>query len=362
MTAAAKRLQHRLDGLEPGNLLAFLALLGLLRALEEATPAWLPRVAWSVAELPLRPVLSLSEAVGRDAIVAAAATGIQRLAARHAFGTFKDLKLPLEIATKKLHQAAGSDSYTADLWAALASDAAVRERNKVLEVEPTPLCLMFGQGYQHFLERLQAVPRQRQPDRGPKRNQPTISETDCLSEALFSPWTRPDATPSFRWDSHEDVRYAHRATDPTDPKTKATTQHGANRLAAVGLAALTVVPRRRAGKVRLDVLGGGRDPDGTFIFTWPIWREPISLAALRTLLGHPGLDQPATRAALGIAELRRARRSSFGRYMNFTPAVAVERRHSPKPSSMRPSPAPQVDARPGLRRSNSRARCMFILQ
>ena len=100
MTAAAKRLQHRLDGLEPGNLLAFLALLGLLRALEEATPAWLPRVAWSVAELPLRPVLSLSEAVGRDAIVAAAATGIQRLAARHAFGTFKDLKLPLEIATK----------------------------------------------------------------------------------------------------------------------------------------------------------------------------------------------------------------------------------------------------------------------
>ena len=28
--------RHRLDGLEPGNLLAFLALLGLLRALEEA--------------------------------------------------------------------------------------------------------------------------------------------------------------------------------------------------------------------------------------------------------------------------------------------------------------------------------------
>ena len=30
--------RHRLDGLEPGNLLAFLALLGLLRALEEAAP------------------------------------------------------------------------------------------------------------------------------------------------------------------------------------------------------------------------------------------------------------------------------------------------------------------------------------
>ena len=318
--SAAARQQHRLVGLEPGNLLAFLALLGLLRALEEATPAWpRPRVAWSVDEPPVRPVLYLPEAVGRNAIVTAAAAGIQRLAVLHDFAPYKDLKLPRPVATKKLRAAAGSDRYTADLWAALVSDAAVRERNKTAEAEPTPLCLIFGQGHQHFLERLQTVPRQRQPDRGPKRNQPTISETDCLSEALFSPWTRPDATYSFRWDSHEDVRYAHRATDPTDAKTKATTQHGANRLAAVGLAALTVVPQRRAGEVRLGVLGGDRETDGTFAFTWPIWRDPISLAAIRTLLGHPRLDDPATRRELGIVERRRARRSAFGKYMTFLP-------------------------------------------
>ena len=318
------RQQHRLVGLEPGNLLAFLALLGLLRALEEATPAWpRPRVAWSVDDPPVRPVLYLAEAVGRDAILTATAAGIQRLAALHRFGTLKDLKLAPEVATEELRRAAGSDRYTADLWAALASDAAVRERNKATEVEPTPLCLIFGQGHQHFLERLQTVPRQRQPDRGPKRNQPTVSETDCLSEALFTPWVRPDATPSFRWDPHEDVRYAHRATDPTNAKTKATTQHGANRLAAVGLAALTVVPRRRAGEARLEVLGGVRDSDGTFTFTWPIWRDPISLAAIRNLLGHPGLDQAATRTALGIVDRRRTRRSSFGRYMNFTHAESL---------------------------------------
>ena len=323
--SAADRQQHRLDGLEPGNLLAFLALLGLLRALEEAAPAWRPRVAWSVDTPPVRPVLSLAKAAGRRAIAATAGEGVLKLAARHDFGPYKDLKLPLEIATKLLHEAACSDSYTADLWAALASDAAVRERNKATEAEPTPLCLIFGQGHQHFLERLRAVPRQRQPDRGPKRNKPTISETDCLSEALFAPWARPDATPSFRWDSHEDVRYAHRATDPTDAKTKATTQHGANRLAAVGLAALTVVPQRHAGEVRLGVIGGGRETDGTFAFTWPIWRVPISLAALRTLLSHPGLDEPATCAELGIVERRQARRSAFGKYMTFTRAAAVAR-------------------------------------
>ena len=87
------------------------------------------------------------------------------------------------------------------------------------------------------------------------------------------------------------MRYALRATDPTDQKTKETTQHGANRLAAVGLAALTVVPERRGARmVRLEMLGGGRDAAGAFAFTWPIWRRPIGLTAIRALLGHPGLD------------------------------------------------------------------------
>ena len=37
---------HILNGLEPDNLLAFLALLGLLRALEKARPEWKPKVYW----------------------------------------------------------------------------------------------------------------------------------------------------------------------------------------------------------------------------------------------------------------------------------------------------------------------------
>ena len=320
--------QHRLDGLEPDNLLAFLALLGLLRSLEEVMPAWLPRVAWTVDEPPVRPLLSVAVAAGKDAIAAAAGAGVMKLASRHDFGPYKDLKMSPETAEQFCSAAAGGrDSYRADLWAALVSDIAVRDRNKVArEVEPTPLCMMFGQGHQHFLERLVAVPREPQPpDRGSGRAKVSISETDCLSKALFTAWSRPDATRSFRWDPHEDVRYALRATDPTDQKTKATTQHGANRLAAVGLSALTVVPQRaRAGTAHLAVLGGSRDPaGGGFVFTWPIWREPASLTAIRSLLGHPGLADPYTRASLGIVELRRSRQISFGKYLNFTRADSV---------------------------------------
>ena len=185
----------------------------MLRALEEAAPAWLPKVAWSVDEPPVRPLLSLSAPVSVAMIAATAATGVTRLAQRHDFGARKDLRLSVDAATEQLRAAVRcGDSYTADLWAALVSDAAVRERNKVKEAEPTPLCLIFGQGHQHFLERLSVVPRVASFSRGSGRNEQFISPTACLTEALFVPWARPDAMPSFRWDPHEDVRYALRAT------------------------------------------------------------------------------------------------------------------------------------------------------
>ena len=317
--------EHRLDGLEPNNLLAFLALLGLLRALEETdAPGWRPRVGWTVDEPPVRPVLTVSDPVTKDTIAAAVAAGLTELVVRHDFEALRDIKLSPEEAAERLGAAAHADRYTADLWASLISDAAVRERNKAAEAEPTPLCLLFGQGHQHFLERLSSVPRETTPP--PRRvngKKTSITEVECVCEALFAPWTRPDATPSFRWDPHEDVRYALRATDPTDSKTKETTQHGANRLAAVGLSVLTVFPRRRGRVARLDVLGGSRDDDGSFLFTWPIWRETISLATIRSLLVHGGLDDAATRGALGVVDRRRARRISSGKFMNFTRAESV---------------------------------------
>ena len=319
MTAFAT---HRLDGLEPDNLLAFMALLGLLRALDEARPHWRTRASWTVDDPPLRPALRTPTDIDANAVAEATAEGLDLLARRHEFDGRKDLTLSPADAARTLQNAIGAadgDGYVAALWAALVSDAAVsRDRKKA---EPTPLCLMFGQGHQHFLERLASVPRSKvPPDRGKGRSKITVSETGCLREALFASWKRPDATQSFRWDPNEDVRYALRARDPTDAKTKETTQHGANRLAAVGLSVLTVAPRSRFGRVRLVMLGGRREIDGSFVFRWPIWRAPISLACIRALLGHPGLGVRETLAALGIVEVRQARRISAGKFMNVTRA------------------------------------------
>ena len=312
---------HRLSGLEPDNLLAFLALLGLLRALQKDGDDAGVRISWSVDRPPVRPVLHLDAPKTETCLVAAVIRGIRALATEIDFGERKDLRIMRDEGTDLLRNA--RDSQSAGVWSALVSDAAVSSDGTRLE--PTPLCLMFGQGHQHFLARLESVPRlETPPARGRGRAKTVVSGEQALAEALFDRWRRPDATESFRWDPMEDVRYALRANDPTDARTKETTQHGANRLAAIALPILTVAPQSPlGGKPRLAVRGGGRDASGRFTFSWPIWCDPISLSCVCHLLDHPGLDNPAIRLALGVVEQRVATRVANGKFMNFTAGVAV---------------------------------------
>jgi hypothetical protein len=317
--------RHRLEGLEPDNLLAFLALLGLLRSLETACPAWRSRAAWDLDRAPLRPILLLADPCTQRAVSEAAAEGAGRLAVLYGFpaekhdaAAQKDLNYTNACARALLSEAVAEENRErADLWAALMCDAAARDER----IEATPLCLLFGQGHQHFLERLATVPRtETPPPRGRGKNRVSLTAAEAIEEALFFPWKRQDPTPGFRWDPEEDVRYALRASDPSGEKS--TTQHGANRLAALGLPVLTAVPVQRGNRVRLQVLGGslGRE----FTFAWPIWREPASLAAIRAMLSHPDLRSDAgSLAHLGVEQVRLARRIVVGRFMNFTRADVI---------------------------------------
>jgi hypothetical protein len=318
---------HRLQGLEPDNLLAFLTLLGLLRSLEAARPAWRPRAAWDVDHPPLRPVLVITEANNRVAIADAAAEGVSLLARDYEFppesqgaDTFQsDLNYSSSRARQILADAPARGRNCADLWSALMSDAAAKEEG---QIEPTPLCLLFGQGHQHFLDRLASVPRIPVPPVNGRKNAITLSAADVIAEALFEQWKRQDPTPSFRWDPAEDVRYALRADDPS--KSKSTTQHGANRLAAIGLASLTVAPVRHGNRIRLQLLGAkmGRGPLALY---WPIWRDPATLAMIRAVLSHPDLaDGSAALASLGVVQVRRTHRISVGKFVNFTRAEVVD--------------------------------------
>jgi hypothetical protein len=311
---------HRLIGLEPGNLLAFLALVGTLRALEARMTAWRPRVHWDGA--PLRPTLTLAAAATAEDIARAAAEGCTELADDYDFANASDLTFDRAQARTML-KAASETPRRAALLDALFSDGALKEDGRVVA---SPLCAMFGQGHQHFLTRLAEVPKGVLPKGlAKKRNPPDLNAPDKIAEALFAPWKREDETDGFRWDPAEDRRYALRFADPSTDAGR--TVHGANRLAAIGLPALPGAAVERRGRMRFLTLGSTLTRGGAIEIRWPIGRIPMSLAALRAALAHPALAKTppdlAALTGLGIVEVRRARRISVGKYFNFTPAEVL---------------------------------------
>src|SRR5690606_9806970 len=159
---------RRLEGLEPDNLLAFLAVLGLLRALEAADAEkkekdrFMARAAWD-RNLPLRPLLFTVVPAELNDVAEAAARGVELLAAAHDFGGAKNLAFTQSECRAMLKDVAERSSIEArdraDLISGLMSDGVVKRDDKSRTVQPTPLCLQFGQGHQYFLERLASVPR-----------------------------------------------------------------------------------------------------------------------------------------------------------------------------------------------------------
>jgi hypothetical protein len=309
---------HRLHGLEPDNLLAFLALLGLLRALDATRPDWRARAYWQDDPRPLRPVLVLTAPQTPGAVTEAAAAGAAKLAAFHVFDR-KDLNQNVAEAREALMKANGS-SLSEALICALMCDAAVRDNGHIW---PTPFCFLFGQGHQHFLERLVDVPNGKLPKSLTKsKKPPDLNSPNFIDRTLFAPWTRSDPSDSFRWDPSEDRRYALRSRDPSGDPSQ--TEHGANRLAAVGLPVLSGAPILRRNEVRFLNRSTAYGGDGGIEISWPNWALPARLAGIRALLARRQLSEASPSrtelARVGISGLWRAQRISVGKYFNITRA------------------------------------------
>jgi hypothetical protein len=202
---------HRLEGLEPDNLLAFLALLGLLRALETARPGCHPRAAWDLDRSPLRPLLVIAEPVRREEVCEAAAEGVATLVGAVDFGAASDLKLPAPDARKLLHRT-GSEwkdtaaRYFADLCASLISDAACDQESAKLD--PTPLAYP-SVATSNFLKNFVALSKAGLPEKRGRDPAYPKDAADCIAQALFEPWKRVDRPVGLRWDPDEAKRHAH---------------------------------------------------------------------------------------------------------------------------------------------------------
>jgi hypothetical protein len=318
--------RHRLEGLEPDNLLAFLALLGLLRALEASRTKWFPRAAWDFDRPPVRPILTIAEPASQVLFCEAAAEGVATLLAAIDFGSASDLKLNKSAARSLCSTAPerppGDSRYFVDLCSALISDAATDPEGT--RVEPTPLAYPTV-ATSNFLENFRELVTRELPDERGRSRDPSYPKTppECIAQALFASWRRLDRPVGLRWDPHEAKRHAYRWRAPT--KDAPTTQHGANRLAIIGIAALTCAPVISGTRVQLSVIGGAGAGD-RFSFAWPIWKTPASFAAIRALLSHPRLREPGALGYLGVDNVRVTRRISLDRLRNFTFAEPLEER------------------------------------
>lgn len=290
---------HVLSGLEPDSLLAFLALLGLFKALERSRPEWKPRVFWEGK--PPRAVLVLSAGnIICDHLVEGIEEGICELGKAYGFD-----RPNITFTRQEFRSIVGSAQVgreKASLYAALASDG-VLKRDKDI-VEPTPLCAMFGQGHQDFLSRLESNARRC-----------NLNNFRDIQRAIFEPWKYDDDAESFRWDPFEDRRYAHQFGDPSETKNKNGSVTGANRLAAIGFSVLTCVPTT-SGLTTSGVVRRRREQK----VCWPIVAAPTSLAGHLSLLVHPeiGKEEKASElSAYGVAGVSRSRRYQVGKYFNF---------------------------------------------
>jgi hypothetical protein len=303
-----------LPGLEADNLLAFLALLGLLRALEIARPTWRPRVSWQGS--PWIAHLHLAEPADETQVAQAASEGIARLA--EAFDVDGRSNVDFDRETYRSYvERVWQNPTTITLASALTAEM---PQKKSGGLQAAPLVMMFGQGHQNFLERLVDVAQGKLPKSLAKvRSPPNLNDPSKIVEALFNQWHRKDETPAFRWDPDEDQRYALQYGDPSAAGA-APTVHGANRLAAIGFLSFVIAPRER----RAAALGAFHDDEG-WSFVWPIWSVPLSRGAIEVLLAHPEVlkGNSELMVKLGVVEILGASRIANGKFMNITRAATL---------------------------------------
>jgi hypothetical protein len=305
-----------LPGLEPDNLLAFMALLGLLRTLEAVQPNWKPRASWKGP--PWTAQLHLTTFHEPIQIAHAANEGIGKLLEHFDVDKRKNVDfLPEDYRAyaKRLR----SESVGAALAAALTAEWP--QNRKAGTLSSAPLVMMFGQGHQNFLNRLIDVPSGALPNRLRKlKSPPDLADPAKLAQALFHPWRHEDDADGFRWDPEDDQRYALRFGDPSLAGA-ARTVAGANRLAAIGFLSFSTAPRAK----RMKAVGAARY-DREWFFVWPIWLPRLSRIGIEALLAHPDvLNGERSRVELlGVAEIFRARRVANGKFVNVTRARPVE--------------------------------------
>ena len=300
----------RLAGLEGTNPLGFFAALGIQVAFK--TKSECPRLWWS-DEITPRAVVDgdyTVEAIADKALEAFSEWKSSPAIAPHGFKKGDEAKFSAKELRVYLERSRNNDAGSAFATALVAEGSL----DSTKEPKSKPTDLYFTAGQQKFLEMVRKVLG------GTKHAD--------LIVGFEGPWEYKSPLPSLMWDVTDDRDYALSANNPSTEKKL--TNPGPEALAILGMSLYPVF----AGRDRTLTQGcSGRWKSGTY--SWPLWRKPSSLNAVRSLLAHAYFaeKQPDWRSrrerfpAWGVTLVMKSeiRRSDQGGYGTFGPAEVAWR-------------------------------------
>jgi hypothetical protein len=253
--------------------------------------------AFLAAEVtPLREKLSEAEQARATAAQAGATPDITTALGPH-------LKVPASMLADLARQTAlvatPTDRRASDFFAAFGCEA-ITDENGVLT--PTRFSKQNGNSNKNMLSDI-ALLMQR-------------VSAHQLEESLFETWRYQDDKYSLGWDPRDVRPYAHQAENPD---AGSVTMHGANLLAYEALTLFPAVPRGH----RLVTTGTVKLEDA-WVFTWPVWKSPLPVTVVRSLVAHSALTEPAPDrsllSAVGVVDVYRAEHVTVGKSPRFRAA------------------------------------------
>ena len=296
-----------LKGIDGSNPLGFLAAVGTLRVITNASPSSNWHLRWQMYDGAWTPELLGNDQISEDDLIAMLTPALEAMKDQPALKFAKNLNVSCEqfrVVTEKAQRAANFiDRHEADFIAAFGCES-LPISGKDPTIQDTALRTMSGAGHQHFLGSMLELVQTTEPDH--------------LRTSLFLSWQYTDDRPSLRWDPADDRRHALRWKVPSNDPVR--TMRGANRLAMEALPLLPTAPGAR----RLQTTGFSQRRGEGVVLTWPIWEGPLSMDVVRSLLSMAALQEPepdhATLRARGVVAVYRSQRITRDKYRNFTVA------------------------------------------
>jgi hypothetical protein len=305
-----------LTGLRADLPIGVMAALGCLRVCER-TPGWRgSKLAWKRTGQGFHATLWTEEERGPEALVAGLMEDVRGAADRKELLWSEQIKTATrESFAEHAKLALAEDGDLPDWFAAFGSDLEVDAEGRI---EPTPFDMSVAR--QKFL----ADARRLALGLADARGLASGRTAESYREALFGPWQYKDDQHSLGWDPSTMKLGAFTYKAPT-----AMVNTGVRAAVWLAFESLPLFPC--FCNYGLQTLGFRRQGRREVAFCWPVWEAPISLAAVRVLLGATLVIEDSSAEALrarGVSAIFRSTKFKPNKYLaNFrAPELAATTR------------------------------------